>query len=478
MKKTAFILALFAFSHVAFAQKLKDKVNEVKGKVVEKVTGEQGSSGTSTSAKLDEATFFAHPTAPQPKVAQAFFEKNKNLVWCAKTWKKKGFDDYLAFDAGPAKFSPFAELLKNVPSGDITKFTLPDMVERGKMRDFTPNHPASSYFFAYAFTADKYTDGSYLVAPNTYKVMFFENFAIYFDNFSRNPTKFDIAECYVLVDKSNEEYFTQKGLSYEDAIKKINATATNYFKHMSQGVKAATEAAEAERYAKLGLKNKEVVSLSIEAHKGNKNTQGSIFDFQVKAKLKSGETIDVAYLNDLDITTQGLVPSVLGKGYNIDDKNFIKDDMIKLKVTSKFHKTVSASYETPVNYKDATFSANFNGRWSGTTSPHGGSVKVEVKSVKDANTGMALYAYKVRANGEDYAAIKLPKTAILAIYARGANARSNDKYSGNGGILGFVKDPSAADCKITYGIDPGSAAVGIRRGNEGIYTETVQKVAW
>lgn len=472
MKKTALILAMFTLCNVAFAQKLKDKLNEVKGKV----TNDSGSS--SSSKGLDEATFFAFPTDPQPVVAQRFFENNKNLVWLAKTWKKKGFDDYEAFDSGPAKYSDFADLIKDVPSGELTKFTLPDNIERGKIRTFTPNHPTSSYFYAYAFMSDLYSDGSFLVESGTKKVMFFDNFVIYFNNFSRNPDKFEISECHILVDKANEHYFTQKGLEYGDAIKKVNVTATNYFKHMSGGVKAATEAAEAERYEKLGLKNKEVVSLSIEAHSGNKNTQGSIFDFVVKAKLKDGSTIDVPYLSDLDISAQGLVPSVLGKGYNVDSKNFIKDDKIKLKVTSKFHSGVSASYEEPVNYKDATFAANFNGTWSGTTSPHGGSVKVEVKSVVDANTGMQLYAYKIRANGEDYAAIKLPKTAILAIYAKGANARNSDKYSGNGGILGFVKDPSASDCKITYQIDPGSASVNIRRGNEGVYTETVQKLSW
>ncbi|GHB28032.1 hypothetical protein [Mongoliitalea lutea] len=469
MKKTALILAMITLCNIAFAQKLKDKLNEAKDKVI---------NNSGSSKGLDEATFFAFPTDPQPVVAQRFFENNKNLVWLSSTWKKKGFDDYQAFGSGPDKYSIFADLLANVPSGELTKFTLPDKVERGKTRDYTPNHPSSSYFYAYAFMSDQYSDGSYLVQANTSKVMFFDNFAIYFDNFSRNPDKFEVAECFILVDKSNEHFFTEKGLEYKDAIKKVNVTATNYFKQMSSGVQAATEAAEAERYEKFGLKNKEVVGLTIEAYSSNKNTQGSIFDFKVKAKLKDGNTIDVEYLSDLDITAQGLVPSVLGKGYTVDSKNFIKDDMIKLKVGSKFHNGVSANYEVPVNYKDATFSASFNGVWRGNASPHGGSVKVEVKSVKDANTGMELYAYKIRANGEDYAAVKLPKSTILAIYARGANARENDKYSGNGGILGFVKDPSASDCKITYGIDPGSASAYIRKGNEGVYTETVQKLSW
>jgi hypothetical protein len=472
MKKVVVLLSVLILNPVVNGQGIKDKLSGVKDKMSNNETKTEQKSG------LDEVTFFAFPTDNQPVVAQKFFANNKNLVWCSITWKKRGFEDYQGFNSGSPKYSVFDEFLKNIPTEELVSFTLPDDIERGKKRVFTPNHPTSSYFFAHAYMSDKYVDGSYLVESNTAKVMFFEHFAIYFKNFSRNSDKFEIAECHILVDASNEHHFTAKGLEYKEAINKINITATNYFKHMSQGVKDATAAAEAERYAKLGLKNKDVVGLTIEVHSTNKNTQGSIFGFTVKAKLKDGSTIDVNYLNDLEIKTQGLVQSVLGSGYVVDSKNFIKDDQIKLTVTSKFHKGISATYETPVNYTDATFAASFNGKFSGTTRPHGGSVKVEVKSMVCANTGIELYAYKIRANGEDYAQIKLPKTSILAIYAKGANARSNDKYSGNGGILGFVKDPSAKDCVITYNIDPGTVPLGIRPGNNGVYTETVQKVNW
>ncbi|MEZ4799356.1 MAG: hypothetical protein R2809_06185 [Flavobacteriales bacterium] len=488
MTKHSIIAGLFiaftAISNVSQAQVgalLKNKLDQKTSKDKSEGSNEKGK-GSKTLVSQEE--FWKAPTQNQQNTLKGFLANNPNLkayeVLKAKSGKNygKGFFYYEDYRA-----------VINCDHAADADFTNGNKLEvcynPSRKEVYTANHSTSSYFMGTAFLSEKYEDGTYLAKSYTSKLVAFDNFIVVFSSFSRNATSFTIERIeYIIADTGNAEY-VENSIEAQELLTKINTMMSDYYVKMKSGVVAAAEQAEKEKYAKYGLKGKDVKSLAIEWDANNTYVLNQPIFFKVKATLANGTVISSndGFWDDYVITVKGGI----NKGgsaidLSIDTETLDPSDKVTVTVKSKHHPNVAAATIIhELNYAEGfTFSFNaYNGNSTANPKRSAGNVKVEVKAVKHAVTGVNLYEYRVYNNNKHIHTVRMTTDKVCIVNANGYNGAKpgfGDQYGSAGGSILIIKDPSAADAKFSTSVVGGSG-MGVK-SSDGSVQEKVQKVNW
>ncbi len=249
---------------------------------------------------------------------------------------------------------------------------------------------------------------------------------------------------------------------------------------------AAAKAAE-ERKKNYSIEGKdvvkvEIINLKVPAKFGH--FRG--FDFDVLATLKDGTKISTEGYSQGYISEYSIQYSA--ENYNGSlASGFVKDDKIKVTVTSKFHPSLSDSKDVTVLYnEDVQF--NYNARsWTRSAGESASSYRIEVAQVKHAVNGSDLLKIRIYdANGTTLVSeFKMAADQTLHFYAKGGSGGTDNGKGyngGDGGNLTIIKDPSVKVFNLDYNINGASggqghnASVSGRAGRDGTYREEVRAV--
>lgn len=352
---------------------------------------------------------------------------------------------------------------------------------------FTANHATSSYFMGTAFLSDKYEDGTYLAKSYTRKLVVFDDFIVVFSSFSRNATSFTIERIeYIIADENNRK-LVENAIESQELLTKVNGFMTEYYVKMKTGVVAAAEQAEKEKYEKFGLKGKEVKSVAVEWDKNNKYVLNQPVFFSIKTTLANGTVISSAdgFWDDYIVTVTGGEnkggPSI---SLSIDKEKLDPNDMVTVTVKLKYQqqvKAVTISHE--LNYAEGfTFSFNgYNGNSTANPKRQAGNVRVEVKAVKHAISGQALYEYRVYNNNKHVHTVRMTTNKTCIVNANGYNGAKQgfgDQNGSAGGTITIIKDPSAKDAVFSTSVNGGTHYSSGGKASNGTVSEKVQAVSW
>lgn len=484
------MVALSVFSTSSQAQVgalLKNKLDQKVSKDKTENTDEKGGKsekGKGPKTLVTEEEFWKAPTQNQQNTLKAFLENNKNLkayeILKARSGKNygKGFFYYEDLRAViNCEHGTDADYLKG------EKFQVCYNPSRKEI--YTANHNTSSYFMGTAFLSEKYEDGTYLAKSYTSKLVVFDNFIVVFSSFSRNSTSFTIERIEYIIADSGNSAFVENSIEAQELLTKINTMMTDYYIKMKSGVVAAAEQAEKEKYAKYGLKGKEVKSLAIEWDSNNKYVLNQPVFFKVKATLTDGKVISSTdgFWDDYIITvTGGTNKGGAAIDLSIDQEKLDPSDKVTVSVKSKHHPNVAAaSASHAINYAEGfTFSFNaYNGNSTANPKRSAGNVKIEVKATKHAVTGEDLYEYRVYNNNKHIHTVKMTTNKVCIVNANGYNGAKpgfGDQYGSAGGSILIIKDPSAVDAKFSTSVVGGSG-MGVK-SSDGSVQEKVQKLNW
>lgn len=472
MKKTTLIATLLLGITSLSAQKFKDKANGALNKVS---NNEQPAPSSSNTTSGSESQF----------VMIENFVSAKSL-YTIKI-KEKESAEVKPSDKTPAEF--LGEIQRNA-NGKVEKF-----------KSFSANHPV--YPTCYVYDAQTY--------------IFINNVCFTF-SYCKIRSAEDVDKCLIpgQMARWGTVYGTTKdalkGMTYETAKEMLK----NYFIEAGKGLesakadeKIAAVKADEEKRAKYSIKGKDVQSISLQwsAEKTHLHYKEHI-GFKILATLKDGSKLTAGdgngFFDDYLIEVSGCDPAQASIGYVIN--NFVETplDKIVITVTSKYHTGVKAEksfimkYEVPSGEK---FKFHNNNPRAGDA---GVATRVEIKQVKDLNTGATLIAYRIYSM-DDYTkplfAFKCSPETPVEISTAGNNGASgyqngvlekspeNGGRGGDGGNLKILIDPSVV---VTYNVNYvtsggkggaagrtafGSGVAGID-GREGKMETIKQKLNW
>jgi len=380
------------------------------------------------------------------------------------------------------------EILKNFTSGQYNVYKLNSKKKFEKIKkawpiEFTKNGSNVSKVLVKRagildelFEADIPGYPAYFAFKN-FRLSFIEDYAVYYEWNGKQQAKTK----YVLV---------KLGGSFNENFESINKDVATYaiatFKNQTgarANVKEAkAELAEVERKVN-SLEGKSVSKIEIQlvskpsivAHFSEAIRYG------VLATLKDGSILKTPNLGG-KIPWNDFILSHEGASNTIDevrvDENAanIPNDMIKLKITSKYHSSLKAlkSINTTNNL---SVQVNQNGFWGwerhkymvvfqGVDGQHAGradNLVVKVKTVSHKQTGVKINKIQIYNTTDDklVAQYKLLPSTELIINAKGGQGdngkkgRKSENKGGNGGNGGaggkvtIIKDPSVSKCNIT-----------------------------
>jgi hypothetical protein len=255
------------------------------------------------------------------------------------------------------------------------------------------------------------------------------------------------------------------------------------------------EAGEADIRARNSIKDKKVVSISIDCNAEYIQYKKNV-PYAIVAKLADGSTLRTettsAYLDDYIIEIIGMEGSKEPNSlFNLF--YYTPTDNITLKVTSKYNSKITTSKVFKVKYEiegDVFNQGKFKVFNQAQESPYiGFDTRVEIKQVKDANTGETLLAYKIfDLNGEKVlSGFKCKPSQPVEVIINGRGLNSEAKGVGqngfNGGNLKIIIDPSVTESHVlTYDTSgskgqKGTAGNG-KQGVDGTVEIVKQKVTW
>jgi len=391
------------------------------------------------------------------------------------------------------------EILKNFASGQYNVYKLNSKKKFEKVKkawpiEFTKNGSNVSKVLVKRagildelFQADIPGYPAYFAFKN-FRLSFIKDYAVYYEWNGKQQAKTK----YVLV---------KSGGSFNENFESINKDVATYaiatFKNQTgarANVKEAkAELAEAERKGN-SLEDKSV--LKIEIQLVSKPSIISHFSEAIKygvvATLKDGNILKTPNLGG-KIPWDDFILSHEGASNTIDevrvDENAanIPNDMIKLKITSKYHNSLKASKSINTT-NNLSIQVNQNGFWGwerhkymtvfqGVDGQHAGradNLVVKVKTVSHKQTGVKINKIQIYNTTDDklVAQYKLLPSTELIINAKGGQGDSGKKgrksenkggNGGNGGAGGkvtIIKDPSVSKCNITINNNGGRGGNG------------------
>lgn len=430
MKKIMLLALLFPAAALP-AQRLKDKLNAIT----------ETATGTSADKSNDKGD--AQATAVATTGNESQFVMIENFTKAKKLFQTR-IEKAGKPDVSPAPFTVadfFGKTEQNA-TGQITKF-----------KEYSANH--ATYPTCYVY------DG--------YTYIFINELCFTF-SYCKVRSAADVDGCLIPgeVVRWATVYATSKsaaaGLTYESAVTILK----NYFTEAGKGIetanasaKAAADKAADEKRAKYSIKGKQVKTIKIVF--GTEKTEMRYKEqnsFKVVATLQDGSTLTAGdgtgFFDDYTIDVSGCSPEQALTGTIYNAFVYSPDDKITVKVTSKHHpalsdqKSMRMKYEAPAG---ETFSFRNNRPYNGDP---GNATRVEMKQVKDANTGEVLIAYQVFNIGETkplWAFKCKPETPVSVNcdgnngssgYSNGASEKTpeNGKRGGNGGDIKVITDPS------------------------------------
>lgn len=380
------------------------------------------------------------------------------------------------------------EILKNFTSGQYNVYKLNSKKKFEKIKkawpiEFTKNGSNVSKVLVKRagildelFEADIPGYPAYFAFKN-FRLSFIEDYAVYYEWNGKQQAKTK----YVLV---------KPGGSFNEGFESINKDVATYaiatFKNQTgarANVKEAkAELAEAERKVN-SLEGKSVSKIEIQLV--SKPSIVAHFSEAIKygvvATLKDGSILKTPNLGG-KIPWDDFILSHEGASNTIDevrvDENAanIPNDMIKLKITSKYHSSLKASKSINTT-NNLSIQVNQNGFWGwerhkymtvfqGVDGQHAGradNLVVKVKTVSHKQTGVKINKIQIYNTTDDklVAQYKLLPSTELIINAKGGQGdkgkkgRKSENKGGNGGNGGaggkvtIIKDPSVSKCNIT-----------------------------
>lgn len=340
--------------------------------------------------------------------------------------------------------------------GEVTEFTLGDMVYRGD------EHGRSEFVRFYQCTS------------NCYCIYFTPKVIYLFDSPVNTTIKGSIGAKGKIAYDDAIELFLEQGKAMQEADIKAYEE------------KKAEEArlAQLEKEKKFSIKDKEVSKLEIiNVVLPEKFGHYVGFTYDIKATLADGSILSTdngGFRSDYEVTYVG--------GDYSDGKvqgTFVKDDKIIINVVSKFNPAVKATADVVMLYnQDVSF--NYNAMsWSRSEGESANSFKIEVKQVKHKINGSSLLAIQITniTTATVVAQFKIGIDQTLFFYNKGGSGGNDDgqgKSGGNGGNLTVVKDPSVKTFNLDYSNAGGKGGKGAsssydgRAGTDGEYKEEVK----
>lgn len=239
-------------------------------------------------------------------------------------------------------------------------------------------------------------------------------------------------------------------------MQKARELIKNYLIESQKGVDIINSKKEAEKAALRDLysiKGKKVKSISIETSMESirYKEQG---EYKIVATLDDGKVIKAGagengFLDDYIITVTGMEG---GDGKNLYNLFYATPtDKITLNVVSAYDPTKKASkvfkmnYEIKNSFQEEKF--KFENR-NGGPKLDGIDTRVEIKQVKDANTGAILLEYRIYdlASSKPHFAFKCKPETPVEVGVQGnritTEAKGVGKAGGNGGLIKLVVDPT------------------------------------
>jgi hypothetical protein len=291
---------------------------------------------------------------------------------------------------------------------------------------------------------------------------------------------------------------------------KVKALLTAHVGAAKQGVdavreqeKAAADKLEAEKRAKYTTKGKLVTKIRIESTTKIME-QGKTYGYNVIATLKDGSEISTAnggYIDEYEVSATGLpatyvsgfgeMNTVSGLTITVPMENIVTGDKVVLTVKSKNHPTLISTQSYVMSYMelvtldyDGDLDMNGNAR-------HGGSLRIEIKSVAHGTTGEKLLEYKVfsKNTGLVLKHFKVSQTSSVNVLTNGRNGKPASIYAAkdgtNGGNSTIVVDPSVKAYTLNITYDAGRGGSGDTKhpingvaGTKGSVEKLSQKVSW
>jgi len=443
----------------AQGQKLKDKINEKANALADKASGNTGPVSAGATAPL---------TANQYEMIEPFSK-------AAKLWITNMTNGVAE---SPVFFEPtnFMKEFERNDKGIVTSFNSggtmsPDFGEFPK--SFLDYHRDKQIFFIQG----------YCFILNVYK--------------SPIKTAEDVEKT-ITNDKVFERILC---LGKEDAktltLVKAKDLIKNYLTEVQKGIDAinASKAnAEAELRAKFSIKDKKLKSLAIESSNETISYKESV-NYTIIATLEDGSIIKAGeggqgFKDDYLIEVTGMIGGDATSLYN--GFYATPTDKITLKVTSKYHLGKTASKVFKMKYEIVEFTGPGLFKFSSQAgqSPYNGiSSRVEIKQVKNSNTGETMMEYRLfnmSGTKPEFAFKCKPETNVdFNIGARNhvSEVDGVGKNGYDGGDLKIIIDPSVTEAyNFTYSVkgargQRGKAGDG-KPGRDGKVETVKQKVTW
>jgi len=312
---------------------------------------------------------------------------------------------------------------------------------------------------------------------NNYRLSFIKNYAVYYEWNGKQQAKTK----YILV---------KSGGSFSGNLEAVNKSIASYaiatFKNQTgarANVKEAkAELAETERKIN-SLEGKLVKKIEIQLLSNPSKVAhfSEAIKYGVIATLKDGGILKTSNLggkipwDDFVLTHEGASNTVDEVRVDENAAN-IPNDLIKLKITSKYHSSLKASKSINTT-NDLSIQVNQNGFWGwerhkymtvfqGVDGQHAGradNLVVKVKTVSHKQTGVKINKIEIYNTTDEklVAQYKLSPSTELIINAKGgqgakgSKGRKSDNKGGNGGNGGaggnvtIIKAPSVLKCNIT-----------------------------
>lgn len=242
-------------------------------------------------------------------------------------------------------------------------------------------------------------------------------------------------------------------------IESIREMLKNYFNEASKGldiVKQKAADAETERRKKLSIKDKKVKSIEITTSRESMRYKETI-SYSVTANLADGTKIiagpgNEGYLDDYKIEVTGMENNDSNELINIF--KYTPNDKVSIKITSKYHPNITAIKTLKMEYEIVEFNGEGQFKFSNQAgqSPYNGiNSRIELKQVKDSNSGETLLACKIfdLSGNKPHFAFKCKPNTQIELNAAGRNyVQETDGIGKNGYSGGNVKliiDPSVAE---------------------------------
>jgi hypothetical protein len=457
MKATILLsLLLLLVTQATFAQKLKDKINQL-------TTG--GPEVHSTKLGSENQYEMIEPFITAPKVWEATIKNNvvTEIYQTDMVNRLKSFD-------------------KNA-NGQVSRVTTSNYL--------TPDHNE----FPRSFTDGKYEQ---LIIVKNYA------FVINIDNGTNSIKTIKSAADVDQIIFGEQSFNLILALNKSDltgiTIEKIKEIIKTYFNESAKGmdvIKAKEAALEEEKNKLYSIKDKKVKSIKIVTDAEFIRYKENV-PFSIVATLEDGKTMttssDSKYMADYNIEISGMEnnpnPSSL-----INMFYYTPTDKITLKVTSKYNTAINATkvfkmkYEIAANYTGEPGKFSFSSQ-AGQSPYHGLSTRVEIKQVKDANTGATLIAVKIfdLTATKPHFAFKCAPSELIDLNIGGKRNMSAEssgigKPGYNGGDLKIIIDPNVTEAyNLTYSTKGGAGSEGKAGdgapGKDGKVETVKQKVTW